>query len=144
MELMQVTELKYNVIDVANKLFCTFTPKLSLEDTISTITSHYTIMYGKVFVLEVVDGDEFICTYNIDPNNSSSYILPNTILLHRKKETNTLYTINGLNALIRQVNNGTVDPNYIVNWPDYKNTVLLTQGLDLRKLQTKIHKIVEL
>ena len=135
---------KYNVIDVVNKLFCTFTPKTDLDSTLETITSHYSILFGKVFVLEVVEGEEFICTYNIDRHNSSFYVLPNTILLHRKKETNTLYTINGLNALIRQVNNGTVDPNYKVNWIDYRNTVLLTQGLELRQLKTKIYKIVEI
>ena len=142
--LMQVAIEKYNVVDVANKLFCTFTPKTDLDSTLETITTHYSILFGKVFVLEVVEGEEFICTYNIDPHNSSSYVLPNTILLHRKKETNTLYTINGLNALIRQVNNGTVDPNYKVNWIDYRNTVLLTQGLELRQLKTKIYKIAEI
>jgi len=141
---MQVINETYNVVDVANKLFCTFTPKADLDSTLDTITNYYSILYRKVFVLEVVEGGEFICTYNIDPHNSNSHVLPNTILLHRKKETNTLYTINGLNALIRQVNNGTVDPNYKVNWIDYKNTVLLTQGLELRQLKTKIYKIVEI
>lgn len=135
---------QYNVADVANKLFCTFTSKENLESILETITAHYSIMYNKIFVLEPTEGTEFLCTYNIDPHNSSSYVLPSTILLHRKKETNTLYTINGLNALIRQVNNGNVDPNYKVNWPDYRNTVLLTQGTELRKLQTKIHKVVQL
>jgi len=134
----------YNVDDVANKLFCTFTPKENLDSIIETITSHYSIMYNKIFVLDPSEGSEFICTYNIDPHNSSSYVLPSTILLHRKKETNTLYTINGLNALIRQVNNGVMDTTYKVNWPDYRNTVLLTQGLELRKLETKIYKVIQL
>jgi hypothetical protein len=75
-------------------------------------------------------------------NNSNSKIIPNTILLHRKKETNTLYTINALNLLIKELNGGVVDSNYKIEWPDFKNTVLLTQGTDLRKLETKINKIV--
>jgi hypothetical protein len=133
-----------NIYELGNKLFCTFTPKLNLEETLATVTTHYSILYSKVFVLEIVDGEEFILTYNIDPHNSSNSVLPSTILLHRKKETNTLYTINGLNALIRQVNNGVIDPQYRVNWTDYKNTVLLTQGPDLRQLKTKIHRIVAL
>ena len=70
------------------------------------------------------------------------YILPNTILLHRKKESNTLYTINSLNLLIKSLNEGILDTSYRVNWPDYRNTVLLTQGDDLKKLSTKIFKIV--
>jgi len=101
-------------------------------------------MYKKIFVLETNEGGELLLTYNIDPHNSSSHILPNTILLHRKKETNTLYTINGLNALIREINNGELDINYRVKWEDYRNIVLLTQGVGLRKLETKINRIVEL
>lgn len=134
----------YNVAEVASKLFCTFTPKVDLDSTLETITSHYTVMFGKIFVLETSEGSEFLMTYNIDPYNSSSYIVPNTILLHRKKEFNVLYTINGLNALIKELNNGVIDPRYRVNWADHRNTVLLTQEDGLRKLQTKIHKIVQL
>ena len=135
---------RYNVIEVANKLFCTLIPRDSVQEAINTITSHYSVMYRKIFVLETDEEGKYLCTNNIDPHNSSTYILPNTILLHRKKESNTLYTINGLNALIRYLNNGTVDPQYRVDWPSYRNTVLLSQGPDLRKLQTKIYKIVEL
>jgi len=133
-----------NIFELSNKLFCTFTAKDILDDTLYTITTHYSIMYDKIFVLEVVDGEEYLITYNIDPHNSSSSVLKNTILLHRKKESNTLYTINGLNALIRTLNNGTVDPHFKVNWQDHRNTVLLTQGPDLRQLKTKIFKIVTL
>jgi len=125
------------------KLFCTFSPKEDLDSILEAIKSHYTILYDKVFVLESPDSDEFLCTYNIDPNNSSFKILPNTILLHRKKETNTLYTINALNLLIKELNGGVLDPNYCVVWPDFKNTVLLTQGPDLIKIHTTVHSIVE-
>jgi hypothetical protein len=71
-------------------------------------------------------------------------VLPNTILVHRKKESNSLYTINALNTLIRKLNNGYQDPNYRVNWTDYKNSILLTNGSDLRILETTIYKIINL
>ena len=106
------------------------------------IRDEYTIMYGKIFVLESENSDEYLCTYNIEVGDSSTRILPNTILLHRKKESNTLYTINSLNLLIKSLNEGILDTSYRVNWPDYQNTVLLTQGDDLKKLFTKIFKIV--
>lgn len=125
-----------------NKLFCTFSAKDRLEDTLNTIKSEYTIMYGKIFVLESEESDEYLCTYNIEIDQSSTRILPNTILLHRKKESNTLYTINSLNLLIKSLNEGVLDTSYRVDWLDYKNTILLTQGEDLKKLSTKIHKIV--
>jgi len=72
----------------------------------------------------------------------SSKILDNTILLHRKKESNTLYTINALNDLIRSLNSGELDTNYRVNWQDYKNCILLTTGGELKKLDTKVHEIL--
>jgi len=131
--------------ELANKLFATFSKKEDIEKTIEVITTRYSILFNKIFILESKDSDEFICTYNIDPGNlSTTTVLPNTILLHRKKESNTLYTINALNTLIKTLNNGYADPNYKVEWTDYKNTILLTNGPDLRKLETTIYKIINL
>lgn len=128
-----------------NKLFCTFIEHDKLQDTVSTLTKRYTILYSKVFVLESPDTEELILTYNIDAvNTNAQNALPNTILLHRKKESNTLYTINALNALIRELNAGVLDTNYRVNWVDFRNTILLTQDGGLRKVHTKIHTIVEI
>ena len=137
MEYLQLTQEQ-----LKNKLFCTFSAKDRLEDTLDMIRSEYTIMYGKIFVLESENSEEYLCTYNIEVDESATRILPNTILLHRKKESNTLYTINSLNLLIKSLNEGILYTSYRVNWPDYQNTVLLTQGDDLKKLSTKIHKIV--
>jgi len=134
--------IKITQEQLVNKLFCTFSAKDRLEYTLDMIRDEYTIMYGKIFVLESENSDEYLCTYNIEVGDSSTRILPNTILLHRKKESNTLYTINSLNLLIKSLNEGILDTSYRVNWPDYKNTVLLTQGDDLKKLSTKIFKIV--
>lgn len=139
--------MEYNITiqELANKLFASFSKKEDIEETINTITGRYTILYNKIFILESKDSDELICTYNIDPGNlSMTTVLPNTILVHRKKESNSLYTINALNTLIKSLNNGYADPNYRVNWNDYKNTILLTNGPDLRKLETTIYKIVNL
>ena len=88
------------------------------------------------------ESEEYMCTYNIEIEGPNTKILPNTILLHRKKESNTLYTINALNTLIKSLNNGVLDNKFMVNWHDYKNSILLTQGDDLRRLNTSIHKIV--
>ena len=96
-------------------------------------------------MLESLSTEEYVCTYNIDTfNMEQQSVLPNTILLHRKKESNTLYTINALNALIRTLNEGMLDTRFIVNWADYKNCILLNNGPELRKLDTAINKIVDL
>ena len=139
MEFIELTQEQ-----LKNKLFCTFSPKDKLEEVLETIKGEYTIMYDKIFVLESEDSDEFLCTYNIEVQSNSTRVLPNTILLHRKKESNTLYTINSLNLLIKSLNEGVLDTSFRIEWTNYRNTVLLTQGEDLRKLSTKIHKIVNI
>ena len=89
-----------NLKDLNNKLFCTFTDESGLDALISEITSRYSIIYNKLFVLKIVGKEEFVITYNVEQANVSS-IPENTILVHRKKESNTLYTINALNELIK-------------------------------------------
>jgi len=100
-------------------------------------------MYNKIFVLKVKDSNEYVLTYNTEQGNVS-YIPANTILVHRKKDSNTLYTINALNELIKSLNGGVVDTNYRINWQHYKNTILLTQQNELKQLKTKIFEIIEL
>ena len=126
-----------------NKLFCTFTDLEGLDSLIEDIKSKYTIIYKKLFVLEIVGKDEFVVTYNVEQANVGS-IPDNTILVHRKKESNTLYTINALNELIKRLNGGVVDTSYQVDWQHYKNCILLTQHNDLNQLNTKIHRIIDL
>jgi hypothetical protein len=138
-------DLFNNTFLMANKLFCTFTAPEELDNTLNTLTTKYTILYSKIFVLESLSTEEYVCTYNIDTfNMEQQSVLPNTILLHRKKESNTLYTINALNALIKSLNNGILDTNFRITWLDYKNSILLIQSNDLNIIQTKIHKIINL
>ena len=129
-------------LDMKNKLFCSFTAHDFLPETIAMITSRYSILYNKLFILESSQTTEYLITYNIDTEKPLDTIPDNTILLHRKKESNTLYTINALNTLIKSLNEGKVDSNFKVNWPNYQNSVLLTQGDDLRIINTKIYKII--
>ena len=131
------------VKDLNNKLFCTFTDLDGLEVLIENIKEKYDIIYNKLFVLEIVGKDEYVVTYNVDQTNLNT-IPENTILVHRKKETNTLYTINALNELIKKLNGGVVDTRYRVDWQHYKNCILLTQHNELSQLNTKIYKIIDL
>ena len=126
-----------------NKLFCTFTQLENLDSLIDNLNNTYSIMYNKIFILYVKNNDEYVCTYNVDQGNVNT-IPDNTILVHRKKEFNVLYTINSLNELIKSLNGGVVDPDYRINWQHYQNTILLTQQGELKQLKTKIHKIVNL
>ena len=135
-------EVYYND-DMSNKLFCTFSTEDTLDDVLTSIKQKYRIVYNKIFVLYSKSQDEYICTYNVDFGNVSTF-LENTILVHRKKETNTLYTINALNTLIKELNGGVLDTSYRVNWSDFKNCILLTKGPELKRVNTKLYKIIEM
>jgi hypothetical protein len=136
-------EYDYNLLTMSNKLFCTFSSEQQLDEILSTIQSKYKIIYNKIFVLYSKSQDEYICTYNVEFGNVSNF-LQNTILVHRKKESNTLYTINSLNRLIESLNGGVLDVSFKVNWNDYQNCILLTKGAELKRVNTKLFRIVEL
>lgn len=136
-------ETPLNINDLNNKLFCTFTTLENLDSLIEDLSSRYSIMYNKMFALYIKSNDEYVVTYNVEQGNVNN-IPENTILVHRKKDTNTLYTINALNELIKGLNGGVVDPKYRVDWQHYRNCILLTQHNEIKQLNTKIFKIIEL
>ena len=130
---------------MSNKLYCTFTTNDDVGEIIEKIKNSYVILFNKIFVLESLDGEKIMLTYNVDMGNSStSGIIDNTILVHRKKQTNTLYTINALNELIKSLNNGYLDKKFPINWNDYKNSILLIQTEGFNKIDTKIREIIKL
>jgi len=128
-----------------NRLYCTFTTLDDYEQVANTIQSSYVILFNKLFVLESLDKDKIMITYNVDMNNSAiDSMVDNTILVHRKKQTNTLYTINALNELIKSLNNGIIDKSFAVNWNDYRNCILLIQTEGFNRIDTKIKEIINI
>jgi hypothetical protein len=125
------------------RLLCTFTLENNLQPTIDNIVSNYNILNGKIFVLQMSENPELACTYNIESGNLND-LLDNTISIHRRKETNTLYTINGLNFLIKSLNNNILDKNYKVNWEDYSNTAILVTDKKLILHELQIYKIIHI
>ena len=128
-----------------NRLYCTFTTLDTYKEVVNTIQSSYVILFDKLFVLESLDGKKIMLTYNVDMNNSArDSMIDNTILVHRKKQTNTLYTINALNEVIKSLNNGVLDKSFTVNWNDYRNCILLIQTEGFNRIDTKIKEIINL
>ena len=128
-----------------NRLYCTFTTPNDIEEITNRIQTSYMILFNKIFVLESLDGEKIMLTYNVDMGNSSTNgIIDNTILVHRKKQTNTLYTINALNELIKSLNNGVLDKRFPIEWNDYRNCILLIQTEGFKKINTKIKDIIKL
>ena len=128
-----------------NRLYCTFTTVDAYEEVANTIQTSYVILFNKLFVLESLDGEKIMLTYNVDMNNSSAdSMIDNTILVHRKKQTNTLYTINALNELIKSLNNGVLDKKFPIEWNNYQNCILLIQTEGFNRIDTKIKEIINL
>ena len=49
-----------NLKDLNNKLFCTFTDLEGLEVLIEKIKTRYSIIYNKLFVLEIIGKNEYV------------------------------------------------------------------------------------
>ena len=132
-----ITDLNFD--DVSNKLFCTFSELDEIDSLIDSIRSQYDVLYNKIFVLQIKNSDEYVCTYNIDYSNLNE-IPENTILVHRKKETNTLYTINALNEVVKEKTGGQVDNSYMIDWEEFRNCILTTSNVGYKKISTKVFK----
>jgi|TARA_Y100000310_G_scaffold214753_1_gene215727 hypothetical protein len=126
------------------QLLATFTTKDNLDDTIENIKKAYKISFNKIYILQNEDSvNELICTYNVDFKSGINYNdVAGTISLHRKKHSNTLYTINALNEVIANLNNGVIDSKFIVPWENFKNMLMVTNSEGLNKINTRIYKIV--
>jgi hypothetical protein len=125
-----------------NKLYCTFLQDESVDEVVDRILEEHDILFNKIFVLVALDDDKTMLTYNID-GPVYNLQLPNTILVHRKKQTNTLYTINALNEVIRYLNNGILDTTYQVDWTRFRNSLLLTRPGGFKKVRTRLKTIIE-
>tara|TARA_Y100000593_G_scaffold90161_1_gene175925 strand:- start:392 stop:793 length:402 start_codon:yes stop_codon:yes gene_type:complete len=126
------------------QLLASFTTKDNLDDTIDSIKDAYTIVFNKIYVLQNEnDINELICTYNVDTKEAVDYNkVKGTISLHRKKHSNTLYTINALNEVIANLNNGVIDSKFMVPWENFKNMLMVTNSDGLNKINTRIFKII--
>ena len=118
-------------------LLCTFAHRKDLNLIVDYVKQSYTIVERKIFVFN--DAEKPNDLYNVDPSEDYKKI-PNTILIHRKKDTNSLYTVNALNEIIKIVNNGVLDKSYVVDWNNYKNSLLLTNQDGYRRIVLELYK----
>ena len=125
------------------QLLCTFTNLEAYDNTLKTIMDAYEVIFSKIYVFSNKDDEnDIMCTYNVDPINLGNFI-SNTISLHRKKQTNTLYTINALNEVIKSLNNGVLDKSFQIPWEDFSNSLLVTNEKNgYTRVQTVLKEIV--
>ena len=123
------------------QLLCLFTYKNELEDSMNFITKNYTFVNPNVFVLESKISDtELYITFNIEKGTAPVDSKWKTILVHRKKQSNTIYTINALNEVVKSKTGGMLDNSYMIDWEEFKNCILTTSNLGYKKIPTKVFK----
>ena len=126
------------------QLLCTFTTKERLQTTLQDIRETYHIVYNYIYVLQnKSDLEELFVTYNIDPKYKPDKPLSDTILVHRKKQSNTLYTINALNELIKEENNGVIDKSFTVDWDKFRNSIIVTNVEGTKKINTRVFNVIK-
>lgn len=127
-----------------SQLLCTFCTKDTLSETVDKILNTYTLVFNNIYVLvNIEDENQYILTYNVDSTENIRGTPPeSTISVHRKKQSNTIYTINALNRLIQSKNDGVLDKSYKVYWNELKNTVMVTAQGELKLIKTKIQQIL--
>ena len=126
------------------QLLCTFTSKDGLQKTLQNIRETYVIVYNYIYILQNKSNlDELYVTYNINTEFKPPHPLEDTILIHRKKESNTLYTINALNQLVREENGGVLDKTFVIDWQKFRNSIILTNTEGTKRIQTRIFEVIE-
>jgi len=123
-------------------LLCTFVHKNDLQLVIELIQKTYELDSNIIFVLSNQNKPyQLYCTYNVVGNYELS---SNTILIHRKSDTNTLYTINAMNQIIKGMNNGVLDTKMQLQWESYQNQLILFQNDEVVKIPLKLERIIRL
>lgn len=127
-----------------SQLLCTFTTKEELQNTLQDIRETYHIVYNYIYVLQNKGNlNELFVTYNIDTQYKPEIPLRDTILVHRKKQSNTLYTINALNELVKEENGGILDKTYEIDWNKFRNSIIVTNVEGTKKISTRIFEVIE-
>lgn len=115
------------------QLLCTFTTLQELPSCIAKI--HKTYQVDSVSNMKcyqyIESANNVICVYNTSTNTGR---MSDTITINRKKETETLYSINALNTLICELNNGVLDKSFRIDWSQYKNKLMLSDRNGLFRL----------
>ena len=117
-----------------------------IQEEVEFIVNNIEITNNLIFLLEDKDNPEKkIITYNAvvekgKPFNPRLF----TMRMHRKEQTNTLYTINALNAAVASQHDGKTGRDLKLDWTQYENSILLTSGKELKAHPVEVSKIFKI
>jgi len=117
-----------------------------IQEEVEFIVNNIEITNNLIFLLQDTENPEKkIITYNAvvekgKPFNPRLF----TMRMHRKKQTNTLYTINALNAAVASQHEGKTGKDLKLDWTQYGNSILLTAGKELKVHPVEVNKIFKI
>jgi hypothetical protein len=117
-----------------------------VQEEVEHIVNNIEITNNLIFLLEEKEDPlKKIITYNAvvekgKPFNSRLF----TMRVHRKKQTNTLYTINALNRAVAAQHDGKTGKDLKLDWSVYENSIILTAGKELKVHQVEVSKIFKI
>jgi len=124
------------------QLLCTFANSTNYNQIIDEVKYQYDLIDRKLFVfVNEKNLKELYLTFNILKGQQNNRY-KGTISIHRKKQTNTLYTLNAMNKLIAEENGGVYDKSYQLNWELYKDCIILTNEIGVKVVPLKLFSIV--
>lgn len=130
---------------MTTQLLCLFTTRQELDHSVDFIITNYDIVNPNVFILESKSRpEELFITFNVEKGSAPIPSDWKTILVHRKKQTNTIYTINALNEVVKSKTGGQVDNSFVIDWEEFHSCILTTSNTGYKKIPTKIHKKIVL
>ena len=117
-----------------------------IDKAIEKILDTVSLTNKFIFVLsQKSDPKKKIITYNSSLQGQA--VIKNeyyTIRVHRKKKTNTLYTINGLNLAIEAEHGGQRGKHLKLDWEKYRSHVIVSHGNALKAIPVILEKILEI
>lgn len=126
------------------QLLCTFSNSSQYTDVLNEIPQQYKLIDNKIFIFANENNlRELYLTFNVEKGEQINRY-KGTISIHRKKQTNTLYTLNAMNKLIADENGGVFDKSFQLNWDLYKNSIILTNEIGVKIVPLKLFSIQEL
>lgn len=130
---------------MTTQLLCLFTIKDELDKSVDFILTNYTLINPNVFILENKSRiEEAFITFNVEKGSAAIQSEWKTILVHRKKQSNTIYTINALNEVVKSKTGGQIDNSFIIDWEEFRNSILTTSNYGYKKIPTKVFKTLNL
>ncbi len=121
---------------------CTFSNQKKLEQHLSFIVNNVKVWDNRILVLQSISNcNLYYLIYNTPTKIQN---LRDTIVVHRHKSTNTLYTINCVNWLVNKKISVNAQNEKVVKWQNYKNCFMVVKDDKLTVIELKLKDIIKL